>query len=87
MREARIVPDHRAASRLATGNGLFQHYRLKALGRGVDGGGQTRRSGSDDDDVAFVDVVAGAPADCFNNLRGRRIDHRVVIVADHDRQA
>ena len=31
MREAGIVPDHRAVSRLAARNGLLQHHRLQAL--------------------------------------------------------
>ena len=40
VREARVVPDHRAASRLAAGHGLLQHDRQQALGRGIDGGGE-----------------------------------------------
>ena len=86
VREAGIVPDHRAAARLAAGDGLLEHDRLQALGGGVDGGGQARRSRPDDDDVAFVYVVVGAAADGLDDLRGRRLDHRVVVVPDHDRE-
>ena len=87
VREARIISDHRAASRLAAGNSLFQHDRLEAFGCGIDGGSETGRSRSDDDDIAFVDVAVDAPADCLDDLSGRRFDHRVVVVANHDRQA
>ena len=61
VREARVVPDHRAASGLAAGDALFQHDRLQALGRGIDGSGQPGRARADDDDIAFVDVVATLP--------------------------
>ena len=87
LREARVVPDHRAVSRLAAGYGLLQHDRPQALGRRVDGGGEAGRPRPHDDEVAFVDVVAGGPAGCRDDLGGRRLDHRVVVVADHDRQA
>ena len=86
VREARIVADHRAASGLAAGHGLFQHDRPEAFGCGVDGGGQTGRPRSDDDDIACVDVVVDGPADRFDDLSRRRFDHRVVVVANHDRQ-
>jgi hypothetical protein len=36
VREAGIVPDHRAAASLAAGHGLLQHHCPQALGRGVE---------------------------------------------------
>src|SRR5215467_4508708 len=87
MREAWIVPDHRAASRLAAGDALFQDDRLQALRCRVDGCRETRRSRSNDDDIARVDIVAGGAACRFDDLGKSRFYHRVAVVADHDGQA
>ena len=87
VREAGVVPDHRAVSSLAAGNTLFQHDRLQALRCGIDGGSQAGRSRSDDDDIALVDVAGDAPAHCRDDLGERRFDHRVAVVPDHDRKA
>ena len=86
VREAGVVPDHRAASRLAAGNGLLQHDRQQALGRGVDGGGEAGRPGPHDGDVTFADIVGNAPAGGRDDLGARRFNHRVAVVADHHRQ-
>ena len=82
VREAGVVPDHRAVSSLAAGNTLFQHDRLQALKTAAVG-----RSRSDDDDIALVDIAANAPAHCRDDLSERRFDHRVAVVPDHDRKA
>ena len=63
MGEAWIVPDHRAAARLAARDRFLQHDRLEAFGRGVDGSGQAGRPSPDDGDIAFADVYLGAAAD------------------------
>lgn len=57
-------------------NSLFQHDRLDAFECGIDGGGKTGRSCSDDHDFAFVEVAAGTAADCLDDLSGRRFDDR-----------
>ena len=87
MREARIVPDHGAAARLAAGNTLLQHHCPEALGCGIDPRGQAGWPRPDDDEITGVDVVTGISADRLDDLGGRRLDHRVAVVADHDGQA
>ena len=86
VREAGVIADHRAVPGLAAGDGLLQHDRLQPLGRGVDGRGEAGRPGTDDDQVTLVHVAARAAAGRLDDLRGRRPDHRVAVVADHDRQ-
>src|SRR5262249_44661662 len=87
VREARVIPDHGAVARLAAGDGFLQHDRAEAFRRRVKGGREAGRPGPDDDDIAFVDVAGYAAADCPDDLSGLRLDERVVVVADHDRQA
>jgi hypothetical protein len=86
VREARVVPDHRAVARPAAGNGFLQHDRLEALGGGIDSGGEAGWPRPDNDDVALGDVAAGAPADRLDNLGRGRLNQRVAVVADHDRE-
>ena len=86
VREAGIVPDHRAVTRLAAGNGLLKHHGLQALGGCVDRGRQPGRPDSDDNDITLCDIAEDGSAGRLDDLSRRRPYHRVAVVADQDRQ-
>ncbi len=86
VREAGVVPDHRAAPGLAAGDRLFQDHGAQALGRGVDRGGQAGRAGPDDDDVAVAHVLADRPAHRGDEPGAVRPDRHLAVVPDQDRK-
>ena len=55
--EAEVVADQRAGAGLAPDGAAFDDERAQPLGRGVDGGGQSRGPGAHDDDVERRVVV------------------------------
>src|SRR6185436_17859114 len=50
-RESQVVADHRGSPGLPADGAILDNHRAKPLGRTVQGGRQTRRPGSHDDQV------------------------------------
>ena len=75
--EAEVVADHRAGPGLAAGDLRLDDHRLEPLRRGVDGGGEAGRPGTDHHDVA---VGRGRP-----RLHAERRDQLGIgRVVEHD---
>ena len=85
-RKAEVVLDARARARLSAKRPAIEHDDAQAFRGGVDGGGQARRSGTDDNDVieffarSDVEHAQTAPEGFF----GRVEQHGVVGADDQD---
>ena len=86
VRKPGIVPDQRARAGLPAGDLLLEQHRVEPLGGRVDRRGETGRPGSDDRDLAGVDVVRHVDADRAGEIGQARVDDGLPVVADHHRQ-
>jgi len=88
-REAEVVADHGAASRLAAKRVLLQDKRAEALRSAIDCGGETRRPGTDDDEVegpllgADVHPEGYVLREGVDDLRVRGIDEHAPVEEHH----
>ncbi|MNS73048.1 hypothetical protein D3C72_1064760 [compost metagenome] len=86
-RKAEVVLDARAGACLPAGREGVQHDHAQALGRRVDGGGQSGRAGADDADVVDAVLVEfGQQPEAGQHLRGVRAAQHRAVGADHQRK-
>ena len=84
--EAEVVADPRAGSRLAADRLPLDHERAQALGGGVHGCGQPRRSGADDRDVELArPLEVGGGAVGVGDLDVGRVDEDPAVPLYDDR--
>ena len=84
--KAEIVLDPRARAGLSARRVRLQHQHIETLRRAVDGRGQARRSGADDDDIAHVRLIDRVvEAEAVGDLLIGRVPKHDVAAADQDR--
>lgn len=84
-REAKVVLDPGAGAGLAAGSVRFQDQHVEPFGGRIHGGGQSRRAGSHDHDIADVRLVDGVvEAEAIGDLPVGRVAQHHRAAADQD---
>ena len=85
-REPQVVLDPGGGARLAAGGHGVDHDGVEPLGGAVDGGGQTARPGTDDEEVADRSRRRGLPeTDHGGELGVARVAQHLLPAPDDDR--
>src|SRR5581483_881784 len=84
--EAQIIFDARTGARLPAWSFAFDQHRAQPFGCSVDGGGQTRRAGADNDQIVKRHVGMGAQAKLLSKLWDRGLAQRGPVSKDDERQ-